>query len=204
MNNPSNQVHTYFSLLSSRISFPAQHCFYVPKVPFYDFTFPLIPDTKTIQPKIDTSMTCILPQARSWRQTPVQLPSGQLHQQQEQTEFNSSKCKWGQIHAYHCKDRSTLKYILVNNFLHYLSSVLGFPCSSVGKESACNAGDQDSIPGSGRSPGEGDGNPLQYSCLENPMDRGAWQTTVHGVARGGHNLATKPPLFNIMPSQIFY
>ena len=47
----------------------------------------------------------------------------------------------------------------------------GFPHSSVGKESACNAGDLGSIPGSGRSPGEGNGNPLQYSCLENPMDR---------------------------------
>ena len=67
----------------------------------------------------------------------------------------------------------------------------GFPHSSVGKESACNAGDQSSILGSGRSPGEGNGNPLQYSCLENSMDRGAWQATVHWVARVGHNLATK-------------
>ena len=68
-----------------------------------------------------------------------------------------------------------------------------FPPSSVGKESACNAGDLGSIPGSGRSPGEGNGNPLQYSCLENPMDKGAWRATVHGVARVGHDLATKPP-----------
>ena len=52
--------------------------------------------------------------------------------------------------------------------------MIGFPCSSVDKESACNAGDLGSIPGLERSPGEGDGNPLQYSCLENPMDRGAW------------------------------
>ena len=52
-----------------------------------------------------------------------------------------------------------------------------------GKESACNAADSGSIPGSGRSPGEGNGNPLQYSCLENPMDRGAWQVIVHGVAK---------------------
>ena len=54
------------------------------------------------------------------------------------------------------------------------------------KESACNAGDTgdaDSIPGSGRSSGEGHGNPFQYSCLENPMDRGAWWATVHGVAK---------------------
>ena len=51
------------------------------------------------------------------------------------------------------------------------------------KESACNAGDLGSVPGSGRSPREGNGNSLQYSCLENPMDRGAWQATVHGVAK---------------------
>ena len=63
---------------------------------------------------------------------------------------------------------------------------------SVGKESSYNAGDLGSIPGSGRSPGEGNGNPLQYSCLENPMDGGAWRATVHGVARVRHNLATKP------------
>ena len=69
-----------------------------------------------------------------------------------------------------------------------------FPHSSVGKESACNAGDLGSIPGSGRSPEEGNGNPLQYSCLENPTDRVAWHATVHGVTRVGHDLATKSPL----------
>ena len=56
-----------------------------------------------------------------------------------------------------------------------------FPGGSDGKESACNAGDPASIPGWGRSPGEGNGNPLQSSCLENPMDRGAGWATVHGV-----------------------
>ena len=71
---------------------------------------------------------------------------------------------------------------------------MGFPYSSVGKESACNAGDPGSVPGSGRSPGEGNGNSLQYSCLENPMDRGAWQAAVHGVARLRHDLTSKPPL----------
>ena len=55
------------------------------------------------------------------------------------------------------------------------------PLSAVGKESACNAGDLGVIPGSGRSPGEGNGNPLQYSCLENPILRGAWQPTVCGL-----------------------
>ena len=58
-----------------------------------------------------------------------------------------------------------------------------FPSGSDGKASVCNAGDTGSIPGSGRYPGEGNGNPLQYSCLENPMDRGAWWATAHGVAK---------------------
>ena len=71
-----------------------------------------------------------------------------------------------------------------------LLPIYGFPLSSVGKESACNPGDTGSIPGSGRSPGEGNGNPLQYSCLENPMSRGAWQATVYGFTRVGHNLVT--------------
>ena len=57
----------------------------------------------------------------------------------------------------------------------------GFPGGSDGKESACNAGDLGSIPWSRRFPGEGNSNPLQYSCLGSPMDRGAWQTIVHGV-----------------------
>ena len=58
---------------------------------------------------------------------------------------------------------------------------LGFRGGLDGKESACDRGDLASIPGLGRSPGEGNGNPLQYACLENPTDRGAWQVTVHGV-----------------------
>ena len=55
---------------------------------------------------------------------------------------------------------------------------MGFPCDSDGKESACNAGDPDSVPGSGRPLGRGNGNPLQYSCLGNPMDRGVWRATL--------------------------
>ena len=66
----------------------------------------------------------------------------------------------------------------------------GPSCSSDGKESACNAGEVGSVPRSGRSPGEGNGNPFQYSCLENPMDRGAWQATVHGVAEADTTEAT--------------
>ena len=61
--------------------------------------------------------------------------------------------------------------------------ILGFPGGSDDKASVCNAGDLGSIPGLGRSPGQGNGSPLQYSCLENPMDRGAWPATVHGVAK---------------------
>ena len=62
-------------------------------------------------------------------------------------------------------------------------------CGSDGNESVCNVGNPGSIPGSGRSPGEGSGNPLQYSCLENPRDRGAWQVTVHGVTKSQTRLS---------------
>ena len=65
----------------------------------------------------------------------------------------------------------------------------GFPGGSDGKESVCNAGDVGLIPGSGRFPGEEKGYPLQYSGLENPMERGAWQATVHGVAKSQTRLS---------------
>ena len=77
--------------------------------------------------------------------------------------------------------------------------ILGFPwwliCGSAGKESACNAKDLGSIPGLGRSPGEGKGNPLQYSCLGNFKDRGDWQATVHGVSKESN---TTPLLFSCL------
>ena len=76
----------------------------------------------------------------------------------------------------------------------YICEIMGFPDGSVGKESACSAGDTGdvgSIPGLGRSPGEGTNYPLQYSCLENPMDRGAWPVTVYGVAKSRTWLCTK-------------
>ena len=69
------------------------------------------------------------------------------------------------------------------DFEHNLTSMGGFPGGSDGKEFACNAGDPGLLPRSGRSPGEGHGNPLQYSCLENSMDRGAWQAIIHGVSK---------------------
>ena len=65
----------------------------------------------------------------------------------------------------------------------------GFPCGSEVKASAYNMGDLGSIPGSGRSPGEGNGNPLRYSCLEDPMDGGAWWAAVHGVAKSRTQLS---------------
>ena len=68
----------------------------------------------------------------------------------------------------------------------YKGALVGFSDGSDGKESACSAGDPSLIPGLGRSPGEGNGNPLQYSCLENPTDRGAWRATVHGVTELRH------------------
>ena len=69
--------------------------------------------------------------------------------------------------------------------------LMGFPGASVVKNPLANMGDAGSVPGSGRSPGKGSGNPLQYSCLENSMDREAWQATVHGVTRVGRDLETK-------------
>ena len=67
--------------------------------------------------------------------------------------------------------------------VHLVKAMAFPPHSSIGKESACNAGDLGSTPGSGRSLGEGNSNPLQYCHLENPMDREAWQATVHGLQK---------------------
>ena len=78
------------------------------------------------------------------------------------------------------------------NFLNWYAHkihILGLPRWLSGKESACQAGDAGSTPGSGTSPGEGNGNPLQYSCLGNPIDRGDWRATVHGVAKSQTRLS---------------
>ena len=91
--------------------------------------------------------------------------------------------------------RQNTSYPVHFRFDHTTSSVqknvsicdMGFPCCLDGKESACNAVDPGLIPGLGRSPGEWQ--PLQYSCLENAMDRGAWQATVHGVAKSQTQLS---------------
>ena len=87
----------------------------------------------------------------------------------------------GVIMKWHCN--------LIMGFSCIFLMTGGFPGSSDCKEPACNAGDPDLIPGSGRSLGEGNGNPLQYSCLENPMDRIAWQATVHGVTKNWTQLS---------------
>ena len=68
-------------------------------------------------------------------------------------------------------------------------AILGFPSSSDSRASTCNAGDPGSILGLGRSPGEGNGNPFPSSCLENSMNRGAWQAAVHGVAKSWTQLS---------------
>ena len=81
--------------------------------------------------------------------------------------------------------------LILNNVIHILplfyAKDWGLPGGSDGKESACNAGDQGSVPGLGRSPGEGTGYPLRYSCLENSMDSGTWQLQSMGSQRVEHD-----------------
>ena len=100
-----------------------------------------------------------------------------------QTSFHSSEFLWpcGQ------RNLSWLVLLTTEPNSHLFISILytvssGFPGGSDGEESTCNAGDWGSVPGSGWSPGEVHGNPLQYSCLENPMDRGAWRATLHSAS----------------------
>ena len=89
----------------------------------------------------------------------------------------------------HSLNSVQLRAQLYSDYVTGYDWTMGFPGGSDGRETACNAGDWGSIPGSGRSPGEGNGNPLQYSCLENPMDGGAWWATVHGVAKSQTRLS---------------
>ena len=88
----------------------------------------------------------------------------------------------GYLHLQRCHPHSVFIFIHIYQYL-------GLPYSSNSKESACDAGDQGSIPGLGRSSGEGNGNLLQYSCLENYMDREAWWATVHGVTKSQTRLS---------------
>ena len=108
--------------------------------------------------------------SRKWQATPVFL-SGKFHGQRNLAGYRpwvTQGRTWLSTHT-----------LVFTNW----STISGFPGGSGSKASAYNAGDPGSIPGSGRSLGEGNGNPLQYSCLENPMDREAWWATVHGVTK---------------------
>ena len=84
-------------------------------------------------------------------------------------------------------------YCVIHDEKRATTPTSGLPWWLSGKESACNARDEGSVPGSGRSPAVGNGIPLQYSGLENSMDRGAWSVIAHGIARVRHNLATQQP-----------
>ena len=89
--------------------------------------------------------------------------------------------------------------IIMNSYILKSSNVLrDFPGDSESKESACNAGDSGSIPGSGRSPGEGNGNPLYHSCLENFMDRGTWQAIVHKIPKTQTRLTNTHITHNVL------
>ena len=91
-----------------------------------------------------------------------------------------------------------------NNQKLYYTTPWAFPGGSVGKESACHTRDLGSIPGSGRPPVEGHDNPLQYSCLENPMGRGAWGATVHGAAELDTTELVTLSHFHYSPLQLVY
>ena len=95
-----------------------------------------------------------------------------------------------------CGALGKLANLFEPSFIHIVSENWGFPSGSVVKNHPANAGDAEDanlIPRSGRSPGEANGNPLQYACLGNPMDRGTWQITVCGVARVRNDFEIKPP-----------
>ena len=119
------------------------------------------------------------PWRRKWQPTPVFLP-GKSHGQRSVVGYNPLGSK-SQIQL------STAWHSTIDNI--YRS---GNPGGSVVKNLPANEGDVGSIPRLGRSPGERNGDPLQYSCLGNPMHRGTWQATVHGVTRVRQDLATKP------------
>ena len=111
--------------------------------------------------------------------------------------IRSGEIKILDYHLFCYKEGSFQLITLASLRLHSLQCLpgyreigLGFPGGSDNKQSACNAGDLGSTPGSGRSPREENGYPLQYSCLENSMDRGAWQATVHGIAKSQAHLST--------------
>ena len=114
------------------------------------------------------------PRRREWLPTSVFLP-GEFHEQRSLAGYSP----WGH------RESDRTERLLLRICITCLPCVifLYFPGGSDGKESACSSGDPVSIPGLGRSPGEGNGNPPQYSCLENSMDRGVWRVKVHGFCK---------------------
>ena len=109
--------------------------------------------------------------------------------------FSTSSAAWEVIYMW----LGSRLYIHIHTHIHRYVYV-GFPGHSDSKDSACNAGDPGLIPGLGSSPGEGNGNPLQYSCLEISMDRGVWRATVHGIAKSWTRLS----YFHISIKRITY
>ena len=112
-----------------------------------------------------------IPWRRAWQPTPVLLPE----------ESHGQMGWWATVYRV-IKNWTQLKRFSTRSCLEF-GVFLDFPGGSGIKESACNGGHPGSIPGLGRSPGEGNGNPLQYSYLENPMDGRVWQATLHGVEK---------------------
>ena len=107
----------------------------------------------------------------------------------------------GFLNYFHVATKPKLFFLI--SLRHYLRAFLVaqlVKCPLAMQETSCNAGDADSIPGSGRYPEGGNGNTHQYPCLGNPMNRGAWWATVHEVKRVRHNLATKLPQFSSVQS----
>ena len=109
--------------------------------------------------------------ASAWKESHDQRPIGQVRP------------------AAHGQVRPAKSSSMPNSEIIRNNKLLGISCGSEGKESACNVGGPSSIPGPGRSPGEGNGTPLQYCCLENPMDGGAWWAAVHGVTKSRTQLS---------------
>ena len=111
-----------------------------------------------------------------------------------------------QVHEYQCLLTLSSVSIYAQHAMldFYLCLNCPFPGGSEVKASAWNAGDPDLIPGLGRSPGEGNGNPFQYSCLENPMEAGAWWATVHGVAKSRKRLSDFTFTFKLSHRNLFF
>ena len=133
-----------------------------------------------------------VPWRRKWQPTPVFLP-GKFQGQRSIGRLQSIRLQriGHNLMTKHTTYTYTkIFYLYIYTHIHiytyidryYIYTYMGFPDGSDSKESACDARDLDLVHGSGRSPGEGNGYPLQHSCLENPMDRGAWWDTVHEVA----------------------